>query len=195
MGCAFVMPSVNMYNNNSFTSCEADVGAAPGLYPQPDGSTSTFRQRYTGLWSNAEETGTFTVGNLVTPSGPATTPAVSQCTTYKSISNGINTDDWLVVSQSPPEVGTAEAPAVTTAASSSSASSRVTSGAASTPRPTTSASGDASDDDAAAPTASPGIQEQATEPDAAVQLSIGGNGLGYLLAGAAVVGGGLLVLA
>jgi hypothetical protein len=111
MGCAFVMPSVNMYNNNSFTSCEADVGEAPGLYPVStapslcsllrfiahrqrslalklaNGSTSTFRQRYTGSYTDQGTLAYWTIGQEVTPSGPATTPAVSQCTTYSTIAS------------------------------------------------------------------------------------------------------------
>jgi hypothetical protein len=52
-----------------------------------NGSTSTFRQRYTGSYTNDGTVGYWTVGQEVTPAGPHTTPAVSMCTTYPTISS------------------------------------------------------------------------------------------------------------
>ncbi|KIR57448.1 hypothetical protein I312_106390 [Cryptococcus bacillisporus CA1280] len=97
MGCAFVMAIEDFYNtNNSFTSCEGEAAAPPGLYPQANGTYSTFRQRYTGTWSNAETTGLFTVGQTVTPSSVAFYPKTSNCFTYSTISNGVDTVSWAV---------------------------------------------------------------------------------------------------
>jgi len=195
MGCAFVMPSVNMYNNNTFTSCEADVGEAPGLYPLANGSTSTFRQRYTGSYTDQGTVAYWTVGQEVTPSGPATTPAVSMCTTYPTISNGINTADFVVVSQAALASGTAAVSASTTAASSSTGSmtssgstARMTgssSGTGASTRPTTTGGSNT----AAAASSSPAAGGAVAKIE-----SIGGMG-GLLIAGAAAIGGGLLVLA
>jgi len=86
MGCNFVM-AIPYNLPETFDECNGDAAAPPGLYPQSDGSTSTFRQRYTGLWSAESTTGTFTVGQTVTPSAPFTYPATSQCTTYSSVSS------------------------------------------------------------------------------------------------------------
>jgi len=96
MGCNFVM-AIPYNLPETFDECEGDAAAPPGLYPQPDGSTSTFRQRYTGTWTqDATTTGIFTVGKTVTPEAPFTYPATSACTTYSSVSNGINTADYAV---------------------------------------------------------------------------------------------------
>jgi hypothetical protein len=84
-------------SNNSFTSCEGEAAPPPGLYPQPDGSTSTFRQRYTGTYTAPDgRTELWTVGQTITPSAPAFYPATSNCVTYSTISNGVNTDNMLV---------------------------------------------------------------------------------------------------
>lgn len=98
MGCRFVMAIDDLYNTNgTFTQCDGEVAAAPGLYPQADGSTSTFRQRYTGTWTNeAKETGVFTVGQTVTPSAPAFWPKKSNCVTHATISNGIDPANFMV---------------------------------------------------------------------------------------------------
>ena len=78
------------YTNGSFTSCEADAAYPPGIYPQSNGSTSTFAQRYTGTFTgDGGSIGTFTVGQTVTPQTPFSTPASSMCTTYSSVGNGI----------------------------------------------------------------------------------------------------------
>lgn len=88
MGCQWVMPGD--YTNNSFTSCEADAAYPPGIYPQSNGSTSTFAQRYTGTYTgDGGSIGTFTVGQTVTPQTPFSTPASSMCTTFSSVGNGI----------------------------------------------------------------------------------------------------------
>ncbi|OCF54585.1 glycoprotein [Kwoniella mangroviensis CBS 10435] len=97
MGCQFVMAIEDFYqSNNTFTECEGESAAPPGLYPQPDGSYSTFRQRYTGTYTADGTVGMFTVGQTVTPSSVAFYPATSNCKTYSTISNGINTGDWAV---------------------------------------------------------------------------------------------------
>ena len=63
-----------------FTSCDADAAYPPGVYPETNGSTSTFAQRYTGTYTDgAGSTGLFTVGETVTPQTPYSTPASSNC--------------------------------------------------------------------------------------------------------------------
>lgn len=97
MGCRWVMAIDDFYRSNgTFTSCEGEAAAPPGLYPQADGSTSTFRQRYTGTWSADGSLGVFTVGQTVTPSAPAFWPATSNCVTYSTIGNGVATTDYMV---------------------------------------------------------------------------------------------------
>ncbi|RSH90776.1 hypothetical protein EHS25_009951 [Saitozyma podzolica] len=98
MGCQFVMAISDFYqSNNSFTSCDGEPAAPPGLYPQADGSVSTFRQRYTGTYTDgAGATQLWTVGQTVTPSAPAFYPATSNCVTYSTISNGVNTANYAV---------------------------------------------------------------------------------------------------
>ena len=98
MGCQFVMAIPDFYqSNNSFTSCEGEAAPPPGLYPQPDGSTSTFRQRYTGTYTAPDgQTEIWKVGQTITPSAPAFYPATSNCVTYSTISNGVNTANYMV---------------------------------------------------------------------------------------------------
>ncbi|WVF67809.1 hypothetical protein IAT40_002570 [Kwoniella sp. CBS 6097] len=97
MGCQFVMAIEDFYSsNNSFTSCEGEPAAPPGHYPQSNGSTSTFKQRYTGSFTDNGSVGYWTVGQTVTPSAPAFYPKTSNCQTYSTISNGVNTGDWAV---------------------------------------------------------------------------------------------------
>ncbi|WVQ95426.1 hypothetical protein IAU59_002523 [Kwoniella sp. CBS 9459] len=97
MGCQFVMAIEDFYqSNNSFTSCEGEPAAPPGHYPQSNGSTSTFKQRYTGSFTDNGSVGYWTVGQTVTPSAPAFYPATSNCVTYSTISNGVNSGDWAV---------------------------------------------------------------------------------------------------
>lgn len=102
MGCQWAMPGD--YTNGTFDACEGEAAAPPGSYPENTSaqgqfatSTSTFRQRYTGTWTAESTTGTFTVGQTVTPAAPAFTPDTSSCTPYATISNGINTADYRVV--------------------------------------------------------------------------------------------------
>lgn len=90
MGCDFVMPIQGAYNEE-FSDCDADVGFPPGVFPQDDGSYSTFAQYYEGSYYGGDGIETsYTVGTTVTPTGPATTPAVSNCTPAPSPSNGID---------------------------------------------------------------------------------------------------------
>lgn len=56
------------------------------LSPQPDGSTSTFAQRYTGSYTNDGTIAYWTVGQTVTPSAAFSTPASSNCQTFTNIS-------------------------------------------------------------------------------------------------------------
>jgi hypothetical protein len=99
MGCQFVMAIGDFYqSNNTFTSCEGDAAAPPGLYPLANGSTSTFRQRYTGTYTADGTVGQWTIGNTVTPTAPFTNPATSNCVTYSTISNGVNTQNFAVES-------------------------------------------------------------------------------------------------
>jgi len=87
LGCQWVMPGD--YTDNSFTECDADAAYPPGVYPQANGSTSTFAQRYTGTYTQGGSIGLFTIGQTVTPQTPYSTPASSNCKTYTSIGNGI----------------------------------------------------------------------------------------------------------
>lgn len=87
VGCNFVMPG--NYDNGTFTECDADSAYPPGIYPQPDGSTSTFAQRYTGSYTNDGTLAYWTVGQTVTPSGAASTPASSNCQTFTNISKSL----------------------------------------------------------------------------------------------------------
>lgn len=99
MGCRWVMAIEDYYRSNgTFTECDGEPAAPPGLYSLPNGGTSTFRQRYTGTWTNSEnrETGVFTVGQTVTPSAPAFWPKVSNCFTYPTISNGVDFANLMV---------------------------------------------------------------------------------------------------
>jgi len=93
MGCNFVMAiPFTGADTNGFTECDGDIAAPPGLYPQANGTTSTFRQRFTGSWNGAIHT----IGNTVTPSLPAFYPKSSNCRTFSSIANGIDTKDFIV---------------------------------------------------------------------------------------------------
>lgn len=99
MGCRWVMAITDheASRTTGFTECDGEVAMAPGLYPLANGTTSTFRQRYTGTWTNEQkETGVFTVGQLVTPTAPAFWPKSSNCKTYSTISNGIDMKDLMV---------------------------------------------------------------------------------------------------
>lgn len=124
MGCQFVMAIDNFYqSNNSFSICEGEAAAPPGLYPLSNGSTSTFRQRYTGEYvDGGGKTVGYTVGQTITPSAPAFYPATSNCVSFSTISNGINTADYSVTA-APVLLGSAGTPVTASAASASSSSS------------------------------------------------------------------------
>lgn len=99
MGCRWVMAITDFEASRTtgFTECDGEVAMAPGLYPLKNGTTSTFRQRYTGTWTNEEkETGIFTVGQLITPSAPYFWPKSSNCKSYSTISNGIDMSNLMV---------------------------------------------------------------------------------------------------
>lgn len=96
MGCQFVMAQLPI-NEGTFESCEADAAYPPGIYPQPDGSTSTFQQFYSGVYTvgstaysyqNAQE-------DQVTPSAPFSYPTPSSCSTQSTISNGLKGLDYI----------------------------------------------------------------------------------------------------
>ncbi|KAJ7908886.1 hypothetical protein B0H13DRAFT_2251474 [Mycena leptocephala] len=92
MGCEFVMPGT--YNPpGTFESCDADVAYPPGWYPTVIGGTSTFStfaQYATGVYTGSDgQTTSYTVGDTVTPSAPATIPSSSNCVTTSTIANGI----------------------------------------------------------------------------------------------------------
>jgi len=92
MGCTFVMPG-NYGFNGTFETCDADVAYPPGWYPVVAGGTtsySTFAQYFTGTYTdNSGATVSYTVGDTVTPSTVAFTPASSNCQTTATISNGL----------------------------------------------------------------------------------------------------------
>ncbi|KAJ6632169.1 hypothetical protein B0H10DRAFT_1901591 [Mycena sp. CBHHK59/15] len=93
MGCEFVMPGT--YNPpGTFETCDADVAYPPGWYPESvvDGTTSfsTFAQFFTGVYTGSDGQPTsYTVGDTITPTAPASTPSSSNCVTTSTISNGI----------------------------------------------------------------------------------------------------------
>jgi hypothetical protein len=70
MGCEWVMAlGAEYYNMKGFESCEGDVAAAPGAYPQ-NGWTSTWYQ-----------------GQNPTPAAPAFIPKKSNCVQHPSIAS------------------------------------------------------------------------------------------------------------
>ncbi|KDN52095.1 hypothetical protein K437DRAFT_261644 [Tilletiaria anomala UBC 951] len=90
MGCNWVMPG--NYADNSFDTCDGDAAYPPGLYPQPDGSTSTFQQFFTGTYVGAGGSViSYTNGSptQTTPQSAYSLPSTSNCVTTSSISNGI----------------------------------------------------------------------------------------------------------
>ncbi|KAK0214358.1 hypothetical protein IW262DRAFT_1278838 [Armillaria fumosa] len=92
MGCTFVMPG-NYNFNGTFETCDADVAYPPGWYPEVSGGTtsySTFAQYFTGTYTDSSgATVSYTVGDTVTPTTVAFTPASSNCQTTATISNGL----------------------------------------------------------------------------------------------------------
>ncbi|KAN0065948.1 hypothetical protein ACQY0O_001082 [Thecaphora frezii] len=89
MGCNWVMPG--NYQDNVFETCDGDAAYPPGIYPQDDGSTSTFHQYYTGEYTVNGEVVSYTNGSpdQTTPTAAYSTPSTSNCVTTSSISNGI----------------------------------------------------------------------------------------------------------
>jgi hypothetical protein len=177
MGCQFVMAIGDFYqSNNTFTSCEGDAAAPPGLYPIAGGETSTFRQRYTGTYTADGTVGQWTIGNTVTPTAPFTIPATSNCVTYSTISNGINTQNFAV--ESAPVI--ADGSNAGTMSVGSTSQSR-TSGAASTGSSASgsgsSASGSRSGSQSAGPSASGSASSAA---DGANTSNAAGKGLASL---------------
>lgn len=121
MGCAWVMAIEGFYRtNNTFSECDGEAAAPPGLYVT-GGVTSTFRQRYTGSWSDAQGgKGKFTVGQTITPSLPAFYPKQSNCHTYSTISNGVDFSNLMVVA-APTVLKSGQASVVTGVASTQAA--------------------------------------------------------------------------
>ncbi|CEH14499.1 hypothetical protein CBOM_02340 [Ceraceosorus bombacis] len=90
MGCNWVMPG--NYADNSFDTCDGDAAYPPGLFPQPDGSTSTFQQYFSSVYTApGGDVQTFINASpdQQTPSAAYSLPSTSQCTTTSSIANGI----------------------------------------------------------------------------------------------------------
>jgi hypothetical protein len=157
MGCAFVMPGDQ--TDNVFTECDADSAYPPGWYPEAGGSFSTFAQRFTGTWGG----GVHTIGDTVTPSAPAMTPASSNCKTYSTIGNGI-----------PPAALSTDAVFAYTSGMTFSNLPSSTSAAAASPTISTDASGNTV---TVTPTASPAANGDASA-SAGGSASVKGNGAG-----------------
>ncbi|WVR08809.1 hypothetical protein IAU60_005867 [Kwoniella sp. DSM 27419] len=182
MGCAFVMAIEDFYSSdNSFTSCEGDAAAPPGLYPQAGGSVSTFRQRYTGSYTDNGSLAYWTVGQTVTPSAPAFYPATSNCVTYSTISNGVNTNDWAVTA-SPSILASGS----TVAASVGSTSATRPSGAASA---SASGSGSSASATASASSSRSGGASGSAASGAAASAASGSGAAGNAAASAGTGGG------
>ncbi|KAJ7102723.1 hypothetical protein C8R44DRAFT_640605 [Mycena epipterygia] len=92
MGCNFAMPGT--YNPpGTFETCDADVAYPPGWYPTVNAGTtsfSTFAQYATGIYTGGDGNPTsYTVGDTVTPTAPATIPSSSNCVTTSTIANNV----------------------------------------------------------------------------------------------------------
>lgn len=92
LGCGWVMAIPNDAADPGFTSCDGDVAVAPGRYPLPDGSTSTFAQRFTYTANGTP----VTIGQTATPAAPALYPSTSNCVTYSTIANGVDPANLMV---------------------------------------------------------------------------------------------------
>jgi len=191
VGGNFVM-AVPFNLPQSFDECSGDAAAPPGLYPQANGSTSTFRQRYTGQWTEGTTfTGTFTVGQTVTPEAPYTYPATSQCTTYSSISNGVNTANYAVQSviSTGVAIGTS-AGNVTSSASTSAMTTSMSSMASSRATSMSSSSSGTGLVASASSAARSGVSAAASGvSSAAVGAAAGGNVFGLVDSGVATIAG------
>ncbi|WFC98673.1 hypothetical protein MYAM1_001405 [Malassezia yamatoensis] len=88
MGCWTVMPG--NYTDNIFESCDADAAYPPGIYVS-DGSTSSFEQYATGLWTSSGSVLTYTNGESTetTPTTANSMPSSSNCQIMTTIANGI----------------------------------------------------------------------------------------------------------
>ncbi|WFC98674.1 hypothetical protein MYAM1_001406 [Malassezia yamatoensis] len=88
MGCWSVMPGD--YSDDVFDSCDADAAYPPGVYVS-DGTTSSFEQFATGVWTDDGDLKTFTngVSTQKTPSIAMSTPRSSNCKKVATIGNGI----------------------------------------------------------------------------------------------------------
>lgn len=88
MGCTWIMPGD--YSPDAFDSCEADPAYPPGIFIE-NGSTSSFQQYATGLWTQNGEQRTYTNGKKgqKTPSAAQSLPASSNCKPGNSPANGI----------------------------------------------------------------------------------------------------------
>ncbi|KAL0562830.1 hypothetical protein V5O48_019248, partial [Marasmius crinis-equi] len=87
MGCQFVMPGDYQFDGK-FQSCDADVAYPPGWYPSAAGGSTSF-SKFEQYWTGVVGDKTWTVGDTVTPSAPAFTPASSNCKTTSTIGNAI----------------------------------------------------------------------------------------------------------
>lgn len=119
MGCEWVMPG--SYTDNVFESCEADAAWPPGLF-SVDGSTSTFQQYYSSVYTDPNGgKHTFVNGSpdQSTPTAAYSKPSSSSCTTISTISNGIAS----LVSSSSSSSSSAASSMSTSTRSSASASS------------------------------------------------------------------------
>lgn len=88
VGCMWVMPGD--YTPDVFDTCEADPAYPPGVFVS-GGSTSTFQQYGTGIWTSNGVQKTYTNGDksAKTPTAAQSQPSSSNCSKVSSISNGI----------------------------------------------------------------------------------------------------------
>lgn len=167
MGCNFVMPG--SYADNVFETCDGDSAYPPGLYPQGDGSTSTFEQFFTGTYVAGGTTYSYTNGqeDQTTPTAAYSLPSTSNCQTTATISNGI-----------------------ASLASSSAASSSATSSARSSMSNSRSSSARSSASTAGQPAAT-GASSSSNQPSGASSLT--SSVFGVVAAVSAVVAGAYLL--
>lgn len=89
VGCSWIMPQAP--SKNDFETCDADAAYPPGIYPESGGSTSTFQQYFTGVYTADGKTKGYTNGQSdeKTPTAAYSIPSSSNCVSRSSISNGI----------------------------------------------------------------------------------------------------------
>lgn len=128
MGCSFVMAQLPI-NNGTFESCEADSAYPPGIYPQPDGSTSTFQQYFSGVYTVGATAYSYqnAQSDQVTPSAPYSYPTPSSCTSTSSIKNGLLGVDYVAASSSSKSSAASSASGKGSSGSSGSASATASS--------------------------------------------------------------------